>query len=456
MVFTVVQRILKDTRVDEDNAAKVQASVGRIFLNQAAVMTFCKFMSVSRVFCKQGLSVLFDVLEGMKDHEQYASMRANIVISLGDLLSRFPNVVAPQCHRLYACLQDKNISVRKNSLMVISHLILNGMLKPSGYMAKIAVCLEDGESRIADLARLFFAELKKRDPKRNPIYNMLPDVISQLSSDHNVDSPTFRSIIKFLFKHVDKDVQTENLVEKLCGRFNRSGEHDEKRVERLYCDFAYCLAQLPYGLKCTKKVIQNFEVYKIHLVLDDVYNSFQEIIEKAFKANKDRAELKEEINEFKRRVDRAHVGKFEDDLEDDKAEEEASAEQIEDGAVLSGGKTPAPKSKGKSQPNDESDDDSEIETMEVDEDEDESDEESSEESEDDDEESSSEEESEDENVKPNKRGAKKSTGAKKKAARKMDVKDMKVSELRNELKKLGLDHKGLKAQLQRRLKKALK
>ena len=86
--------------------------------------------------------------------------------------------------------KTKNISVRKNSLMVLSHLILNGMLKPSGHMAKIAICLEDGESRITDLARLFFAELA--DPKRNPIYNMLPDVISQLSSDHNVDSPTFR------------------------------------------------------------------------------------------------------------------------------------------------------------------------------------------------------------------------------------------------------------------------
>ena len=147
----------------------------------------------------------------------------------------------------------------------------------------------------------------------------------------------------------------------------------------------------------------------------------------------------------------AHVGKFEDDLEDDKTEEEASAEQIEDGAVLSGGKTPAPESKGKSQPNDESDDDSEIETMEVDEDEDESDEESSEESEEDDEESSSEEESEDENVKPNKRGAKKSTGAK---LRKMDVKDMKVSELRNELKKLGLDveSKGAATTATRKLK----
>ena len=107
------------------------------------------------------------------------------------------------------------------------------MLKPSGYMAKIAICLEDGETRIEDLARLFFAELKKRDPKRNPIYNMLPDVISQLSSDRNVESQTFRNIIKFLFKHVDKDVQTENLVEKLCGRFNRSNEHDQARAERL-------------------------------------------------------------------------------------------------------------------------------------------------------------------------------------------------------------------------------
>ena len=119
---------------------------------------------------------------------------------------------------------------------------------------------------------------------------------------------------------------------------------------------------------------------------------------------------------------------------------------------MSGGKTPAPKSKTRVN-----------QLMKamivklkhgVDE-EDESDEESSEESEEDDEESSSEEESEDENVKPNKRGARKAA-AKKKAASKMDVKDMKVSELRNELKKLGLDHKGLKAQLQRRLKKALK
>ena len=34
-----------------------------------------------------------------------------------------------------------------------------------------------------------------------------------------------------------------------------------KAVERLYCDFAYCLAQLPYGLKY-KEGDTKLEVYK--------------------------------------------------------------------------------------------------------------------------------------------------------------------------------------------------
>ena len=43
------------------------------------------------------------------------------------------------------------------------------------------------------------------------------------------------------------------------------------------------LSSITIRIECTKKVIQNFEVYKIHLVLDDVYNSFQEIIERLSK-----------------------------------------------------------------------------------------------------------------------------------------------------------------------------
>ena len=68
--------------------------------------------------------------------------------------------------------------------MVISHMILNGVLKGRGQMAPVAACLEDAERKVADLANLFFHELSKR--AGNPIYNLLPDTISQLSKDPTV------------------------------------------------------------------------------------------------------------------------------------------------------------------------------------------------------------------------------------------------------------------------------
>lgn len=56
--------------------------------------------------------------------------------------------------------------------MVLTHLILNGMIKVKGQLGEMAKCLEDPEPRIADLAKLFFTELAT---KENAIYNNLPD-----------------------------------------------------------------------------------------------------------------------------------------------------------------------------------------------------------------------------------------------------------------------------------------
>ena len=59
-------------------------------------------------------------------------------------------------------LTDESVLVRKNTLTVLSHLILNDMLKVKGQISLIAMCLEDSEPRIADLAKLFFHELAKK------------------------------------------------------------------------------------------------------------------------------------------------------------------------------------------------------------------------------------------------------------------------------------------------------
>ena len=51
------------------------------------------------------------------------------VIALSDLASRHHNLIAGWMTKLHSRLRDSDASERKNSLMVLSHLILNEMIK---------------------------------------------------------------------------------------------------------------------------------------------------------------------------------------------------------------------------------------------------------------------------------------------------------------------------------------
>ena len=54
---------------------------------------------------------------------------------------------------LYNRLADPALSVRKNTLMVLTHLTLNGMVKVKGQIGEMAKCI-DGEPRLADLDKV--------------------------------------------------------------------------------------------------------------------------------------------------------------------------------------------------------------------------------------------------------------------------------------------------------------
>ena len=55
--------------------------------------------------------------------------------------------------------------VRKNAVMVLSHLVLNDMMRVMGHVARLALRLQDSVPSIAALARLFFHELASRAHK---------------------------------------------------------------------------------------------------------------------------------------------------------------------------------------------------------------------------------------------------------------------------------------------------
>ena len=73
------------------------------------------------------LQLLFTILQ----HDSSPTIRANIVIALGDLAFRFPNEVEPWSPHFYAKLQDDDLTVRKHTLMVLTHLARPNQTKPN-------------------------------------------------------------------------------------------------------------------------------------------------------------------------------------------------------------------------------------------------------------------------------------------------------------------------------------
>lgn len=59
-------------------------------------------------------------------------------------------------------LRDDSVLVRKNTLLVLTHLILNDMVKVKGQISEMATCIVDSEERLAALAKMFFFELSKK------------------------------------------------------------------------------------------------------------------------------------------------------------------------------------------------------------------------------------------------------------------------------------------------------
>ncbi|KAJ1311862.1 hypothetical protein OPQ81_010322 [Rhizoctonia solani] len=271
-------------------------------LRMAATLSLSKLMCVSSKFCEDNLLLLFKLMEASRN----PIIRSNIIIALGDVAICFNNMIDENSDRLYDGLSDPDLTVKKNTLMVLTHLILNGMIKVKGQLGEMAKCLEDEDKRIADLAKLFFQELSTKD---NAIYNHLPDVISHLSvGEHSVPEEAFQSTMSYIFKFIEKEKQAETIVEKLCQRFRSVTE------ERQWRDIAFCLSMLPYkSERSVKKLIEGLPFYQDKLHEETVFMRFNEILVKA-KQNKSANKPDTELSEFEA-ILKEHKDKGEQDNE---------------------------------------------------------------------------------------------------------------------------------------------
>ncbi|GFP80827.1 condensin complex subunit 1 [Phtheirospermum japonicum] len=274
-------------------------------LQASGMLALCCLMIIDAEYCESNLQLLFTVVENAPSD----TVRSNCTIALGDLAVRFPNLLEPWTENMYARLRDQSVSVRKNAVLVLSHLILNDMMKVKGYINEMAMRVEDEDERISNLARLFFHELSKKGS--NPIYNLLPDILGKLSCQ-NLDGESFCNIMQFLIGSIKKDKQMESLVEKLCNRF--TGVSDIRQWEYI----SYCLSQLAFTEKSMRKLIESFKAYEHILSEEIVMDNFRNIINKAKKFAK--PELKSSIEEFEEKINKSHNEKKEQVLTEKNAQ----------------------------------------------------------------------------------------------------------------------------------------
>lgn len=249
------------TFVTANDAGQFSAPV----LHDTAVLTLCRYMTISSIACESSLPVLFTVLE----RETSSILRTTITVALGDLAFRFPNTFEPWTNRLYARLCDEDADVRYNTMVVITHLVLNDMIKVKGQVSHVAFALNDRETRVRDLARLFFIKLSERS--NNPVFNLLGDIISHFSREDvsveenkvSLTAADFQATMHFLLSFVQKDKHADMLLERLLIRLVAA----ESTLQRQ--NLAYCISELTVTEKGLKKLVEMIKAIKVAL-LDDV------------------------------------------------------------------------------------------------------------------------------------------------------------------------------------------
>jgi len=236
-------------------------------VRRVAAISLCKYMAVSKRFCQEHLQLLFSVLfpnkktsllAGNADEAENAArdsatqgngatsalmeditLRQSLLIAVGDLLFRHPNVVEPWMDRLYNALgapptnvsedeKAKAIDLRLIAFLVLTHLVLNDMMKPRAVFLTRALWLtaspHEGTARVA---RILFQELSKRS--NAVIYNLMPQIIGELAdqkegSREKESTSSAEDRVSWVMQFIEKEKHIEGLIEKLSARLELASD----------------------------------------------------------------------------------------------------------------------------------------------------------------------------------------------------------------------------------------
>ncbi|XP_071858144.1 CAP-D2 condensin subunit [Bombus fervidus] len=268
----------------------------------AGALALSKMMTVSSRFCEKSLQLLITILE----RSPYPNIRANVLIGISDLTTRFPNQIEPWMKHVYGRLRDEDMNVRSTCVRVLSSLIMREMVRVRGQISELALCIIDKDPQIRQDAKQFFKALSQ---KGNALYNVMPDILSRLTDpDLDIRESDFQEILKYILNLLQKEKQVDAIIDKICARFKLA------TTERQWRDFAYCLSLLQFSAKSIHRLIESLPLLKDKIHHKQVLKALQSVIEQTKKKPNTKVaciELEEKIEELLKGKDKSN----EDDSE---------------------------------------------------------------------------------------------------------------------------------------------
>lgn len=246
-------------------------------LKTFAATCVVQLMCVSKHFCKENLDFLLEMLRNLED----PMLVANLMIGLSDVIVSWSAVASDASLPLYASLaKDVPLMIKKNALMVLLHLILNGMVKVKGQLSNLALCLEDEDQRIVGLTNLFFSELATKD---HALANNLSDLLSHLlncSENESTIQRVLRKLFSFLQLAPPREKFLESLLDKLGLRFKNAEDISFCR------NLMFCVSLVPMDQSTEpklRKFMDHFPLWAHKLTDEQTNKHFLDFLSKAEK-----------------------------------------------------------------------------------------------------------------------------------------------------------------------------
>ena len=256
-------------------------------LQCSAIFALSQLMMLSIQFCEISIGLIVSLMT--KHNCQY--IRKSCIFVISDLIMRYPNTLQPWIPYVFRILRDSSALVRKQALLVLSHLILIDIVKIQGFIAEIAYLIEDENSAIGEIAMSFFSSISKDG---NRLYNALPDIISHILDQNNnqLEVCSIKNILHFIFSYIKKEKQVDKLIEKLINRFKSAQNNKQREL------IAFSISLLPHSERTLIYLISQYSILRSVIQNENTRSHFLRISHGIHKHIKKIPEMVDLLSEF--------------------------------------------------------------------------------------------------------------------------------------------------------------